>query len=64
MTIVLTWAMFKWAGLVLFILSVIGFWNGSLPDHGGTAWGNTLRWVSWPLLALWTLVFLIRGIVL
>lgn len=61
-TIVLSWAIFKWAGLVLFILSVVAFFAGDLPDNQGSSFGNGLRWIVWPLMLLWLLVFFIRGL--
>jgi hypothetical protein len=62
--VVMLWTVAKWSGLVLFLFSIIALWNGSLPDHGGSAWANTLRWIVWPLFLIWMAVFMIRGLAL
>ena len=63
-TIVLTWFTFKVVGLVLFVLSVVGLFLGNLPDHQGSGFGNTLRWIAWPLFLVWLVVFFVRGCLL
>jgi len=62
-TLTFTWAMFKWAGLGLFIMSIAGLLMGDLPDNSGSTPGNILRWISWPLLLLWMVVIIVRGII-
>ncbi len=63
-SITLTWCTFKWAGLVLAVLAVVGLCTGSLPDHDGSMFGNVLRWISWPLLAIWLIVFFVRALIM
>jgi len=64
-TITFTWAMFKWAGLVLLLLSFLGLINGALPGHNaGSAWANFLRWATWPLFIIWVAIIMIRGLFL
>lgn len=55
------WIVFKWSGLVLFALSLVALFTGDLPDNGGWRFGNILRWIFWPLFALWLLGALIKG---
>ncbi len=57
--------MFKWAGLVLLLLSFLGLINGALPGHNaGSAWANFLRWATWPLFIIWVAIIMIRGLFL
>ncbi|MBU1179546.1 hypothetical protein KJ885_01240 [Patescibacteria group bacterium] len=60
--ITITWAWVQWAGLVLFVLSVIAFFGGSLPDNPGSSFCNALRWITLPLLFIWILVMIAKGI--
>lgn len=62
MEIVITLSMLKWTGLVLFILSLLALFGGSLPDHDGSPIANGLRWVVWPLFILWGIAFFLRGL--
>ena len=61
-TITLTWAAFKWAGLPLLILALIALFGGSLPDHDGNSFCNGLRWVTWPLFILWFVILIGRAL--
>jgi len=55
-------SLYKWSGLVIFILSLVGLFTGSLPDHGGSSLGNGLRWIFWPLMLVWLLGLMIKGL--
>jgi hypothetical protein len=61
-TIVITWAMFKWSGLVLAILSLVVLFGGDLPDHHGNPVLNALRWVVWPLMLAWLCAIFVHGL--
>lgn len=65
-TITLTWMYLKLVGLPLFVLSVIAFLGGSLPDHSrGDGWTrvcDTARWLVWPTMLMWLATFLIRSL--
>ena len=64
LTFVTIWLVIKWLGLPLFILAVIALCTGSLPDNVSRPGGDMLRWIFWPLLALWFIIIFIRGLVL
>ncbi len=64
LTLVLTIAMVRWAGLALFLLSILALIKGDLPDHGGYGWANALRMIVWPLMFFWFAFFFFRGLIL
>jgi len=64
MTIVLTWAMFKWLGLILFVLGVVALLMGSLPDNDSRPMGDMLRWITWPAFWIWVAVMIGRSLLL
>ena len=64
MTITITMAWLKWAGLPLFILAVICLFGGNLPDHYGNPTLNGLRWIVWPLFLIWLVFIFVHGLIL
>jgi hypothetical protein len=67
MNIVITLAMFKWAGLPLFILTALCiFFSHDVFDNWIESCNNFwdyLRWLVWPLFIFWLAVILIRGLI-
>ena len=62
LTLVITWNLVKIFGLFITVFALVGFIAGDLPDCKGSRFGNVVRWISWPLLLLWFLLFFLRGI--
>lgn len=61
-TVTLTWAMFKWFGLPLFMLGVIALFAGSLPDNDRKPLGDLMRWITWPSFLIWLIIIIGRGL--
>lgn len=67
MTVTITfelWHALRVAFAVSFVLSLLSFVAGDLPDHEGSPLGNALRYIAWPTLFLLMIVFLGRGLML
>ena len=64
MTIHISALMLKWAGLPLFLLTIICLLGGSLPDNSGSRMLDTWRWVVWPAFVLWLGWIIVRGLAL
>lgn len=59
--ITLTWTTFKWAGIILFVLSTIALFAGTVPANEERPLGDAMRWIVWPCFIVWFIVFVIRG---
>lgn len=62
LTSALAWTVFKWLGLIILLGSIVGFFAGDLPDNPGSDLGNFCRYLFWPLLLLWVVVVLFKGL--
>mgnify|MGYP001582775058 CR=1 FL=1 len=63
LSIPLNWTTFIIVGVILVGVSVVVLLKGSGPDHSGKSWADGLRWVAWPLTAIWFIIVIVRGLV-